>query len=67
MPRPRRSVMGAGRGDVGHREGRKQERHVSVKESGRKKKGKKEEKKSFERVSVWKRPDLRARRPLLML
>lgn len=46
MPRPQRSVMGAGkRGDVGHREGRKQERHVSVKESGRKK-GEEREKKN---------------------
>lgn len=52
MPRPRRSVMGAGRGVVGHREGRKQERHVLVKESGRKKgeEREKEKKKPFERI-----------------
>lgn len=71
MPRPQRSVMGAGKGEmrgVGHREGRKQERHVSVKESGRKKGEEREgKKKPFERILCRKRPDLCVRRPLLML
>lgn len=46
MPRPQLSVMGAGRGMWGTERGRKQERQVLVKESGKKKRTRRKEKKN---------------------
>lgn len=50
MPRPQLSVMGAGRGMWGAERGRKQERQVLVKESGKKRREKKRKKIPFERI-----------------